>query len=42
VGEALKARLAADGVRVERGKPGPREEASASDEGADELELSTE
>jgi putative transposase len=42
VGEALKARLAADSVRVERGKPGPREEASASDEGADELELSTE
>jgi len=31
VGDALKARLAATGVRMERGKPGPRKEEEAED-----------
>jgi putative transposase len=43
VGNSLKARLAAQGARVERGKPGPREEEGKDgDEAGAELEFSTE
>ena len=40
VGDALKARLAAAGVRLERGKPGPRQE-KAKEEIEAQPELST-
>jgi len=42
VGDALKSGLAATGARVERGKPGPREETAAAEQTRAQLDLLTE